>query len=185
MLKIPVIDILKEKNNKLTWFNTYILVDLDNVSWDELGTFELFDEHTYIAIYADKDHVKMFDNDRFKNVTQNTSAYVEAIKTPTGKNATDFFIVCDMAKALANIDTLKVYIISNDKGYDCVIKHMQDVYDDELQAIERFTSTAKCVKDYMFFNSENKQDVKENIHALISGEYRKSAIEDVLSILEK
>lgn len=185
MIKIPAIDILKDKSDEITWVNTRVFIDLDNVSWNELGTFDLFGKDTYISVYADKDHIKMFDNNRFKEAVKNTSAHVQTINVPTGKNATDFFIVCDMASALADLHTTRAYIISNDKGYDSVIKRMQNMYPYGVQAIERFSSTAECMKDYMFFKSKSKLDVKENIYALISGEYRKSAIERVLQILER
>lgn len=164
--------------------NTYIFVDLDNTSWEEVGSDVVLDEHTKISFYTDKAHATMLNSTNLNKRIKNIKASVERISSKTGPNSTDFRILCDVATVLANPGTDLVYIVSKDNDYNDAIEHLRDIYKNKIRAIEKFSSIDECISDIKLMRSTTKEEVRAQLVERLFRPYREEALYKLLDLLE-
>ena len=139
----------------------YVLVDYENVQPKNLG---LLAEHPFqVLVFVGANQAKLsFDLANAMQTLGGNASYVKI--SGRGKNALDFHIACYLGELTATAPNGRFYVISKDKGFDPLIKHLQD----KSVAVSRRVDIAE-IPELRIPESKGKdeqiQAVIDNLHA--------------------
>lgn len=105
-----------------TAYTTYVLIDLENVQLDTDSLARYKGRALKILVFANSNQKLPIDKVR---VLQPLGDQVEYIQmSGSGKNALDFFIACRLGQLSQTAPQARIFVISNDTGYDPLIRHL-------------------------------------------------------------
>lgn len=114
---------MEERDNKTALFPNYYLVDYENVHMKGLEGMEDISTFDHIYIFFTK---HMHRKERRFLVYENYS-HIEGIEVAEGKESVDKHILAYMGYLMSVIDkNSKIYIVSQDKGYDKIAQFMEN-----------------------------------------------------------
>lgn len=113
--------------------NHYILVDFENVPVKSLA--KLAGTEVRVKVFLGKNNNKLSTDLAMEMQSLGDRAQYVRL-TATGPNALDFHIACYLGRLLAQEPGARCTVISKDKGFDALIKHLND----EGHAVSRSVS---------------------------------------------
>ena len=101
----------------------FVLVDFENVQPKNLALLAKHPFRVYVFVGAQQAKVPFELADAMQALGQNAS-YLKI--SGTGRNALDFHIACYLGELVATSPKATIYVISKDKGFDPLIRHLKD-----------------------------------------------------------
>jgi hypothetical protein len=135
----------------------YVLIDLENV---KPPSFELLNQdHFRVMVFVGSNQAKLpFD---FADSLQRLGGKAEYVRiVGNGPNALDFHIAYYIGRLAVEDPSAYFHIISNDAGFDPLIKH--------LKAQKIFAQRAKSIDDIPLVKSANSKSLSDRIDVVLS-----------------